>query len=589
MQTRSLLPILTAVFVMSTINAQTPASLQILAEKTRYQRTGRYEEVERLCQTYMRAWPTQVACVEFGRTPENRPMLALVASADGALTATAAKAKHRPVMVVQGGIHAGEIDGKDAGFLLLREMLEGRVAKDALAKVTLVFVPVFNIDGHERFGRWNRPNQVGPEEMGWRTTAQNFNLNRDYVKADAPEMQAMLRLLNEWDPILYLDLHVTDGAKFRHDISVMVEPRFADDTELSRAGRELSATIIKKLTAQGSLPLDFYPSFIQDDDPASGFVAAVATPRFAHGYWALHNRFAVLVETHSWKDYATRVRITHNTVLDFIEQAAAQGQSWLAMAAAADQRAATLAGSAVGLEYGNTEQHRSIDYLGYAYSREPSAISGAVVIRYDDSKPQLWKVPLYDEIKTTLSINAPNAGYLVPSAQAQLVADKLQLHGVQFSRVDHAIGQRMVEVFRAAKVTLSQESFEGHMTAKLDGVWSNEPRDIPAGSLFVPITQANARLVMTLLEPQASDSLASWGFFNTAFERKEYMEAYVVEDVARQMLAADPKLRAEFARRLDDPAFAKDARARMDFFYSRHASWDERLNLYPIYRLATAP
>ena len=97
-----------------------------------------------------------------------------------------------------------------------------------------IFVPVFNIDGHERFGRWNRPNQRGPEEMGWRTTAQNLNLNRDYVKADSPEMQAMLRLVNEWDPLAYIDLHVTDGAKFEHDISIQVEPRHAGDGELAR-------------------------------------------------------------------------------------------------------------------------------------------------------------------------------------------------------------------------------------------------------------------------------------------------------------------------------------------------------------------
>ena len=94
--------------------------------------------------------------------------------------------------LIQGGIHAGEIDGKDAGFLALREALDGKAAPGALDRQVLVFVPVFNVDGHERFGRWNRPNQRGPEEMGWRTTAQNLNLNRDYVKADAPEMQAML-------------------------------------------------------------------------------------------------------------------------------------------------------------------------------------------------------------------------------------------------------------------------------------------------------------------------------------------------------------------------------------------------------------
>jgi len=193
-------------------NAASSDSLRTIAERSGDRRTGRYEEVERLCPAFQRQWPQQVRCFEFGRTPEGRPMLALVASADGTLDAATARRVNRPVVLMQGGIHAGEIEGKDAGFLALRQMLEGSLARGALQGATLVFVPVFNVDGHERFGRWNRPNQVGPEEMGWRVTSQNLNLNRDYVKAEAPEMQAMLRLLGEWDPIMYVDLHATDGA-----------------------------------------------------------------------------------------------------------------------------------------------------------------------------------------------------------------------------------------------------------------------------------------------------------------------------------------------------------------------------------------
>ena len=123
-------------------------------------------------------------------------MLALAVSRTGALSAEQAKKRGLPVLLIQGGIHAGEIDGKDAGFLALREALENKAAPGALDKQVLLFVPVFNVDGHERFGKWNRPNQRGPVEMGWRTTAQNYNLNRDYVKADAPEMQSMLALVN---------------------------------------------------------------------------------------------------------------------------------------------------------------------------------------------------------------------------------------------------------------------------------------------------------------------------------------------------------------------------------------------------------
>lgn len=115
-------------------------------------------------------------------------------------------------------------------------MLDGEAAPGALDHQVLLFVPVFNIDGHERFGRWNRPNQRGPEEMGWRTTAQNYNLNRDYLKADAPEMQAMLKLVERWDPLAYIDLHVTDGAKFEHDVSIQVEPAHAGDEALREWG-----------------------------------------------------------------------------------------------------------------------------------------------------------------------------------------------------------------------------------------------------------------------------------------------------------------------------------------------------------------
>src|SRR5678815_2748072 len=232
--------------------------LRTVAEQSNNLRTGRYDEIERLCPAYQQTWPKQVRCFEFGRTPEGRPMLALVASTDGVLDAAAAHRAQRPIVLMQGGIHAGEIDGKDAGFFALREMLDGTAASGALAATTFVFVPVFNVDGHERVGRWNRPNQVGPEEMGWRTTSQNFNLNRDYVKADAPEMQAMLRLLDEWDPLLYVDLHVTDGAQFEHDVSYNVAPTLAGDPDLQRTAVALRDELMQRIRASGSLPLDFY-------------------------------------------------------------------------------------------------------------------------------------------------------------------------------------------------------------------------------------------------------------------------------------------------------------------------------------------
>jgi hypothetical protein len=564
--------------------------LSTIAERSGFQKTGRYDEVIDLCAKFQAAYPKAVLAKEFGRTPEGRPMMALVVSRTGCLTADEAHQRGLPVLLIQGGIHAGEIDGKDAGFLALREALNDQTAKGALDKLVFIFVPVFNVDGHERFGRWNRPNQRGPEEMGWRTTAQNLNLNRDYVKADAPEMQAMLRLVNEWDLLAYIDLHVTDGAKFEHDISIEFEPAHAGDAELARAGLQLQSAVIADLTAQGSLPTAFYPSFAQRDDPSSGFVDHVSPPRFSHGYFQLRNRFGMLVETHSWKDYPTRVRITHNTIVSLLDQIAAHGKEWLKTAHEADARAAAIAGQWVPLDYETSPKARTIEFRGYEYTRTMSDVSGALMTHYDESKPQVWKVPLRDEIGPGKSVVAPQAGYLVPAAYAPLVADKLKLHGVQFRELKSPLTNAAVETFRATDITFARRSEEGHQALTINGSWKPETRDFAKGALFVPIAQPKARLVMAILEPQAPDSLATWGMFNGAFERKEYMEEYVAEEVSRQQLAADPKLAAEFKQKLaDDADFAHSPAARLEFFARRHPSWDERFGLYPVARTAVAP
>ncbi len=567
-----------------------PDPLSTVAERSGFRETGRYEEVVKLCAAFQRAYPKAARCFEFGRTPEGRPMLALAVSRSGALSAEQAKRRGLPVLLVQGGIHAGEIDGKDAGFLALREALEGRAAPGALARQVLLFVPVFNVDGHERFGQWNRPNQRGPVAMGWRTTAQNYNLNRDYVKADAPEMQAMLALVNAWDPLAYVDLHVTDGAKFQPDVSIQVEPVHAGDAALRQAGVALRDAVMADLREQGSLPQSFYMSFAVEDDPLSGFVDQVSPPRFSTGYFMLRNRFCMLVETHSWKDYPTRVRVTKNTIVSMLTQVAEHGAAWRETARQADLRAAGLGGTQVALSYTAGPQARTIDFPGYAYTRTLSEVSGASMTRYDENTPQVWSVPLRDQIDPDLQVTAPTGGYLVPAALAAQVGAKLRQHGVAYSVQKNGQDRAEVEVFRASATKLSAQSNEGHQTLKVDGAWAKETRTLAAGALFVPIAQPKARLVMTLFEPQGADSLLAWGVFNTAFERKEYMEDYVAEDVAREQLAADPALAAAFRARLDgDADFAKSASARLEFFARRHASWDERFNLYPVLRTAAVP
>lgn len=569
--------------------AEAGADLRTIAERSDFVRTGRYEETIALCEAFAARHPRAVRCATFGRTPEGRPMQVLVVSRSGVLDAEAARARRLPVVLIQGGIHAGEIDGKDAGFLALRQMLDEGAAGSALERVVLVFVPVFNVDGHERFGRWNRPNQRGPEAMGRRATAQNLNLNRDYAKADTPEMQAMLRLIDAWDPLLSVDLHATDGAQFEHDVSIQIEPLRAGDETLQRLGRQLQNGVIERLREQGSLPLAFYPEFSVEDDPTSGFVDGVSPPRFSHGYPLLRNRFGMLVETHSWKPYPQRVRITRNTILAVIERSARDGARWREAADAADAAAAGLGGSTIALDYAATERSRTIAFRGYAFTRTPSPLSGALVTRYDENRPQIWHTPLRDDVQPRTQVPVPRGGYLVPVAEATWLREKLELHGIAYRTLSEPLRDAAVETFEAREVAFAAQPVEGHQRLTVSGEWRSATGDLSAGALFVPIAQAKARLVVALLEPQAPDSFLAWGWFNRAFERKEYMEEYVAEEVGRQMMA-DPAVAAAFTRRLaEDPAFARDPAARLDFFYRRHPSWDERYQHYPVLRSALAP
>jgi hypothetical protein len=572
------------------------APLTTLSEQSGFKITGRYDEVQKLCAAFESTYRGKVKCLTFGTTPEGRPMLALAASLDGVLEPAAAKARRRPVVLVQGGIHAGEIDGKDAGFWLLRDLLERKAGvengKSVLQAVTLVFVPVFNADGHERFGPNNRPNQRGPEQMGYRVTAQNLNLNRDYVKADAPEMRAMLGLLNRYDPIVYMDLHVTDGAQFQHDISVLVEPYRAGREALRREGAPFNEALQAGLTFLGHLPLDFYPSFVVDDDPTSGIRAGVATPRFSQAYWSTRNRFGVLVETHSWKDYPTRVKATRDAVLVTLQHVAARGAALMAAAKTADEADARGEGP-VELAYDVGGAAATFDFQGYAYVVAKSEISGAPWIRYDETKPQVWKVPLWTEVKPVLSVTlGPSAGYLVPAAVAGAVQERLVAHGLKFTRLEKAMRGVKVSAFRCelGSVTYGPSSFEGRSLPYVRGAWAEETRDLPPGTLFVPASQPGRAMVAHLLEPSGPESLLAWGLLNAWLERKDGMERYVIESEARRMLAADPRLRADFDAALKaDAGFAASARQRLEFFERRHPSWDEHYDLYPIFRVEAPP
>lgn len=549
--------------------------LTTTAERSGYVRTGRYDEAERLCHAFAEAY-REARCDQVGRSTQGRPILAL----------SIRRRAELPVIAIQAGIHAGEIEGKDAGFAFLRDLLDGKVAAGALDHVGVVFVPVLNPDGHERFGPNHRPNQRGPEEMGFRTNATRLNLNRDYVKAASPEIRALLGVVARFDPVMLVDLHTTDGAKFEHDISVLTAPIAPRPDELEETAAALSVTLLARLGALGHLPIDFYPSFVDDERPHSGFTRGEAPPRFSSYYMPTRNRIGVLVETHSWRPYAERAQSTYHTLQALFEEAPRSAGRWRAVAQAADAAAPQLAGTEVTMSWTTGPAHREIPFRGYAYERRLSQLTGGTWLVYDETRPEIWRVPLYDELVPATVVTAPRGGYVVDGGFASAVSELLVAHGIEFTPVAPDPTPAAVEVFRADRVAF-QPPYEGKTRAVIEGAWIVEPRVLDRGAIFVPLAQPRARLVMHLFEPTLPDSLAQWGEFNAVFERKEYIEPYALEEAMRQLLAREPALRSTYEEALAaDPALAASAEARLDWLFRRHPAWDERMNLLPVYRSA---
>jgi hypothetical protein len=537
--------------------------------------TPRHAETVAFCQELAAAYPKQLSYNTFGVTLEGRALPLLVADARGRFDPPATRPDPgRAVVMIQACIHAGESCGKDAGLLLLRDLLrDGGLPPD----VTILFLPIFNADGHERFTPHGRINQNGPQEMGWRTTAQNLNLNRDYLKADAPEMRAWLRLWTTWLPDLLIDTHATDGADYQYILTYILELGGNLDAGLVDWNRGLLAAIEPSLAAQG-IPIAPYVTFVNWHDPRSGLVGGVTGPRFSQGYAALQNRPGLLIEAHMLKPYPVRVRATAAMLREAIAYVQQQHVELTTLARAAD---ATAAGAALRttpfpLTWRATGQTEPFRFLGYAYEEVASEISGGSYFRYHPDRPETFTVDWQRDYEPEATVDLPEA-YLVPPAWDDVIA-RLEAHGVQLRRLRAPV-ELTVRSYRFRDVAWQAQPSEGRhpLTYTVEPV--TERRTFPAGTAVIDVAQRAARVAVHALEPQAPDALVRWGFFDAVFSQVEYVENYVIEPLMRDMVAAEPALLDSLAA---DPRLAGNPEAIRHWFYARTPYFDQKLNLYPV-------
>jgi hypothetical protein len=565
-------------------NATTPPpEWRTRAERTAFRETSDYAETVAYCERLAAASPW-VRYSTFGTSPEGRPLPLLVVSRDRAFTPEAARKTGKPIVLVQNGIHSGEIDGKEASLALVREIAVTKSLAALVEDAILVVIPIYNVDGHERSSPYNRINQNGPESMGWRATAQGYNLNRDYLKADAPETRALLALFDAWQPHLFVDTHVTDGADFQYDVLYTLEADGYVAPEVGRYVTDVFEPRVRPAMERAGHIVESYFNPRDYADISKGIERMVFTPRFSNGFGALVNRPTILVETHMFKTFERRIDATYDLLVETLRAVNAEPKALVEATRAADAAAARLGGTGgdVPLTLEVTDTPRTITFRGVEFRFEESDVSGTRRIVYGDA-PRDFEMPRFDELRVTKSVAAPRA-YVVPGEWTEVV-ERLRAHGIALERLEAPV-EAELETYRLESPTWSPAPFEGHHPVRFTARAVRERRTLDPGDVVVRLDQPKARLVVHLLEPEAPDSLAAWGFFDTIFEQKEYGEGYVLEKLAREMLANDPALEREFKERLAaDPKFAADARARLNFFYRRSPYWDSKLGAYPVVRL----
>ncbi|MCP4663388.1 MAG: M14 family metallopeptidase, partial [bacterium] len=471
------------------------------------------------------------------------------------------------------------IDGKDAGMMLLRDMTVRGTKRSVLEAVQWLFVPILSVDAHERSSPYSRINQRGPEEMGWRTNARNLNLNRDYTKADTPEIQAMLGLLNTWEPDLYVDVHVTDGIDYQYDVTWGANGFSGYSPSIAKwLDSVLDPALRRDLEAMGHIPGPLVFA-VNRRNLEEGIVRWTASPRFSNGYGDARHLATVLVENHSLKPYDQRVLGTY-VFLESLFVTVGRHVDGLRQATRED-RARRRVEVPLSWEPSQSEPPPFIDFLGIEQRLEPSEISGGQKVVWT-GRPVAMKVPLVAFSRVATKVRRPTA-YWVPAARTEII-ERLALHGIEMERLSEP-REIEVEMVRLEDVALGDEVYEGHMQVTATPVAQRRRETFPAGSVRVPTDQPLGDLAVLLLEPSSPDSFFQWGFFLEILQRAEYFEAYVMEPIAERMLAEDEELRSEFARRLEeDSEFAADPRARLEFFYRRTPYFDARWRLYPVGR-----
>ncbi len=495
------------------------------AERTGYAETSRYADVVAFVDSLARLAPGVLRVSSMGTTGEGRAIPVVVASRPAVATPEEARRSGRPVVYVQANIHAGEVEGKEALQALLRDLALAP-GPNVLDSLVLVAVPIYNADGNERFRDQsvNRTEQNGPALVGQRANAAGLDLNRDYVKAEAPETRAALALVARWDPDVFVDLHTTDGSYHGYALtwSPSLHPAaplgaYEQDTLLPRVAERVLSRRGFRTFPYGNFAQE-YGADVNADTTKQGWYTYESRARFGTNYYGLRGRLSVLSEAFSHDPFERRVRSTYAFVAELLSALAEPEARERALASRPSAPGAARPVPVV-LRTRLTPAPRVGPVLAEDLVRVPdSARTEPGVPRglRRTGRIRTVEIPIYDRFVATRSTTPPLGGWAFPAdapGAAEAVA-LLRRHGVQVDRRDRSL-LAVTSAFRVDTVVRAGRAFQGHHEVRVEGTWqTGGARRLRAGMYFVPSTQPLALLAGSLLEPETDDGLVTWNVWD---------------------------------------------------------------------------
>ena len=423
----------------------------------------------------------------------------------------------KPAVLIMANIHAGEVEGKEASLMLIREIAAGKFP-GLIESQVLLFIPIFNADGNEKLGHNRR--DLGPELAGVRYNGQNLDLNRDYLKLESPEVRALVDVFNTWDPVLIVDMHTTNGSYHQEPVTYCTQLNPNSDKALREYMWQklfpFVARTLKTVYGYDSVP---YGNFADYEFPEKGWISDAVEARYGQNYVGLRNRFSVLNENYSYADFKTRVLSARAFVASILAYTAKNIGVMADMARRSDRDTSALFGRGEFVLECKLEKLFDLTVKGYELVKEtikpedrakyPPWMGEFVMKKTDKLKD--YKLSYLSLAAPVKSIGLP-AGYVLSPFQPEALAN-LKRHGIRVERILEAF-KAEAENFKITGIELDKNIFQGHVRNTIKGNYEKGEIDIPAGSYYIGLDQPLARLIPELLEPESPDSLAAWGFFN---------------------------------------------------------------------------